>query len=323
MGSAAQDHQGNIAVGYNTSNEEKKPSIVYTGKLNSEPPGQFRSETELVNGTGVQTAFGFRWGDYSALNTDPSDGCSFWITNQYYSAESQNESAFGWLTKIGRFRFSECTDEVSGKFDAFVVNNETSEIISGATIKVFVNQELSSVPHIRISKPTGVIDPVWTPPGTHRVIVSAPGYLTKSYDVAVSGIPNQGTVLDARLDPTAVVLNSDLEIISEGCVANGYVEPSEDITLAVSLKNTGQKATSNLVATLLPTGGTENPGPAQNYGALPASGESVTRNFTFRASSALSCGDEMEMKFQLSDGSLQFPDLIVPLQTGTTECCIR
>ena len=36
MGSAAQDHQGNLAVGFSTSSEDRKPSILYSGKLAGE-----------------------------------------------------------------------------------------------------------------------------------------------------------------------------------------------------------------------------------------------------------------------------------------------
>ncbi|HEX8636445.1 MAG TPA: hypothetical protein VF692_00170, partial [Pyrinomonadaceae bacterium] len=104
MGSAAQDFQGNIAVGYSFGSEEKRPSIVYAGKASSEPPGTFRSEMILIAGTGVQKAFGFRWGDYSAMSVDPRDDCTFWLTNEYYTAESADESDFGWLTRIGKFK---------------------------------------------------------------------------------------------------------------------------------------------------------------------------------------------------------------------------
>ncbi len=39
MGAASQDHEGNLAFSYNTSNEEKQPSIFYSGRLRNEPLG--------------------------------------------------------------------------------------------------------------------------------------------------------------------------------------------------------------------------------------------------------------------------------------------
>jgi hypothetical protein len=62
---------------------------------------QFRDEEALANGTGVQAAFGSRWGDYSSISVDPTDDCTFWVTNEYYTAESQAENPFGWLTRMG------------------------------------------------------------------------------------------------------------------------------------------------------------------------------------------------------------------------------
>ncbi|MDQ2746616.1 MAG: hypothetical protein M3T96_05090, partial [Acidobacteriota bacterium] len=109
IGSAAQDNQGNLAVSYSAASETEKPSIRYSGKLASEPAGSFRAETNLIKGTGVQTGFGYRWGDYSQMTVDPTDDCTFWTTGEYYTAASQAESPYGWLTRIGKFKFSECT----------------------------------------------------------------------------------------------------------------------------------------------------------------------------------------------------------------------
>ncbi|MEP6903661.1 MAG: hypothetical protein ABJA66_18205, partial [Actinomycetota bacterium] len=103
MAAAAQDHQGNIAFEYSFGSDAKRPSIFYSGKLATETVGTFRDETSLVTGSGVQTAFGFRWGNFTGMTVDPVDDCTFWMTNQYYSAASQMESPFSWLTRIGKF----------------------------------------------------------------------------------------------------------------------------------------------------------------------------------------------------------------------------
>ncbi len=316
MGAAAQDHKGNIAVGYSRSNIEKQPAISYTGKLAAEPAGTYRNEADLIAGTGVQTAFGFRWGDYSGLSSDPSDGCSFWITNQYYTLQSQNESPFGWLTRIGKFRFTECTDEALGKIEVFVVNDENNELIENGLVKTYLNGDLNSVPFVRFSKPNGAIDPVWTPAGTHRVVVSAAGFLTKSFDVTVTAIPDQSSLLNARLTPTAVIANSSVAITSESCAANGSIEPSESVTIDLALRNTGFRATNNLVVTLLSGSGVQSPGPPRVYGVLSTSGEIVIRDFSFTASASLQCGNVFDMRFQLNDGAQDLGILTIPVQTG-------
>jgi hypothetical protein len=107
MGSAAQDRQGNIALGYSVSNGSNVfPGIRYTGRLAADPPGQMTlGEGTIIDGTGVQLTTGSRWGDYTSLNVDPTDDCTFWYVNQYI----QTTSLAFWQTHIGAFRLPGCT----------------------------------------------------------------------------------------------------------------------------------------------------------------------------------------------------------------------
>src|SRR3989442_13413504 len=43
-----------------------------------------------------------RWGDYSSLNVDPVDDCTFWYTADYVTAGGLRQ------TRIGTFRFPSC-----------------------------------------------------------------------------------------------------------------------------------------------------------------------------------------------------------------------
>ena len=45
-----------------------------------------QGEGTIVNGTGVQTTVNSRWGDYTSMNVDPVDDCTFWYVNEYYTA---------------------------------------------------------------------------------------------------------------------------------------------------------------------------------------------------------------------------------------------
>jgi uncharacterized repeat protein (TIGR01451 family) len=107
MGSAAMDASGDIALGYSVSDAATVfPGIRYTGRLVTDPAGTMpQGEAVLVNGTGSQTGGGNRWGDYSSMNVDPVDDCTFWYTNEYYGATS----AADWQTRVGSFTFPECT----------------------------------------------------------------------------------------------------------------------------------------------------------------------------------------------------------------------
>jgi len=106
MGSIAMDHVGNLAIGYSVSDSGMNPSIWYVGRLAGDPLNQLpQAEQVLLNGTGSQTTNLSRWGDYSALTVDPSDDCTFWFTTEYLSADG----TFNWHTRIGAFKFSDCT----------------------------------------------------------------------------------------------------------------------------------------------------------------------------------------------------------------------
>ncbi len=110
MGSAAMDWQGNMALGYSVVNGvDVYPGIRYTGRLSDDPLGQMTlGEGTIINGSGVQTTTNSRWGDYSSLNIDPVDDCTFWYVNEYYTAAGQASSAAGWQTRIASFKLPGC-----------------------------------------------------------------------------------------------------------------------------------------------------------------------------------------------------------------------
>lgn len=110
MGSAAQDKQGNMALGYSVVNGvDVYPGIRFTGRLAGDPLGEMGlGEGTVVDGTGVQTTTNSRWGDYSSMNVDPVDDCTFWYTNEYYTAEGQASSPAGWQTRVAAFRMPGC-----------------------------------------------------------------------------------------------------------------------------------------------------------------------------------------------------------------------
>jgi hypothetical protein len=111
MGSAAMDKNGNIALGYSVVNGVNVfPGIRYTARLAGDPLGSMGSQGEgtVINGSGVQTTVNSRWGDYTSLNVDPVDDCTFWYVNEYYTAAGQASSPAGWQTRIASFRLPGC-----------------------------------------------------------------------------------------------------------------------------------------------------------------------------------------------------------------------
>ena len=131
MGSIAQDGAGNIAMGYSVSDSvDVFPGIQYTGRLADDPPNEMTlGEAVLAYGSGVQTGL-TRWGDYSSMNIDPTDDCTFSYTNEYYTSTGQTVgelfdiiipgAGFGrfYQTRIGSFTLPGCVEAKKRKSKA-------------------------------------------------------------------------------------------------------------------------------------------------------------------------------------------------------------
>ncbi len=104
MPTIAQDKQGNIAIGYNISGTGTNPGIRYATRNSGDTLGTMGGEQVLVNGGGTQRSSSNRWGDYASMSVDPSDGCTFWLTGEYYA----NSGSFDFKTRIGSFKVPGC-----------------------------------------------------------------------------------------------------------------------------------------------------------------------------------------------------------------------
>ncbi len=217
MGSAAVDNQGNLAVGYSVSSTSTFPSIRYAGRLATDPPGGlFQGENTLINGSGVQLSTTNRWGDYSALMVDPVDDCTFWYTTEYYTTASQATSTVGWLTRIGSFKFAECTAPAQGTLTGTVTNSANGSPVSGALVQV-------SNGFSRLTDATGNYSLNLTP-GTYSVTVSAFGFNSATATVTI----NDGatTVQDFALTPLPAHTVS-------GHVFDGFNQPIAGATVTI------------------------------------------------------------------------------------------
>ncbi|MEO6404303.1 MAG: hypothetical protein ABIY51_04080, partial [Ferruginibacter sp.] len=101
---------------------------------------------------------------------------------------------------------------------------------------------------------------------------------------------------------TPIIVASSSSLITEGCSpANSAIDPNESVTVSFCLQNSGTGPSTNLVATLLSTGGVTAPSGPQNYGVLINGGSAVCRNFTFTANGT--CGGTIIATLQLQDGA--------------------
>jgi hypothetical protein len=104
MGSIAMDKDGGLALGYSVASGTVFPGIRYAGRLAGDPAGNLTvAETTLLHGGGSQTG-SIRWGNYSTMDVDPVDDCTFWYTTEYYSATS----SAGWRTRVASFQLPSC-----------------------------------------------------------------------------------------------------------------------------------------------------------------------------------------------------------------------
>jgi hypothetical protein len=84
-GSIAMDQDGDIAMAYSCDDSVSLyPCIRYTGRLVGDALGVMTgAEQTAIAGTSPAINCFSRWGDYSDMTIDPTDGITFWHTNQY------------------------------------------------------------------------------------------------------------------------------------------------------------------------------------------------------------------------------------------------
>jgi hypothetical protein len=192
MGSAALDASGNLAVGYSVSSSTLFPSIRVAGRLAGDPAGQLsQGENTMTAGGGSQTHSASRWGDYAALQLDPTDGCTFWFTTEYLTQTSVAD----WHTRIGSFKFPNCTAGPHGDLTGTVTDATNNQPIEGALVSTSSGSTTTDAQgQYQLTLPTG----------TYDVTFSAFGYSSETVNGVV--ITDGGTTTqNAALDPAPSV----------------------------------------------------------------------------------------------------------------------
>ena len=188
MGSTAMDSAGDQAIGYSvvSSSGGLDPTVRIAGRTPSDPAGTLETELNVVTGTGVQEATSNRWGDYSAMQVDPVDDCTFWYTQEYI----KTTGSFNWATRITNFKFANCGNTnpdftISASPSSVTVqqgNNGTSTI-STTPLNGFNNAITLSAS----GQPSGVTVTFGTNP------IPAPGTGSSVMTMAVGGSVTPGT----------------------------------------------------------------------------------------------------------------------------------
>jgi hypothetical protein len=189
MASVAMDNAGDMAIGYSTSSSANFPSIAYAGRLSGDPVNTLaQGETQLFAGGGPQHGelfapqFG-RWGDYTAMQVDPVDDCTFWYTDEYYAATDAPTGI--WHTRIGSFKFPQCTPRPTGLLGGVVTDASTGNPIAKASV--------TAAGYTAITATNGAYQFSPLTPGTYNAIASAPGYFSSSPTTVV--VTNGGNTI--------------------------------------------------------------------------------------------------------------------------------
>lgn len=287
MGSIAMDKAGNIALGYSVSsapaapdaqNPNVYPSIRAAGRLAGDPLGLLpQSELKIRDGNGSQTGHDDdgegRWGDYSAMQVDPTDGCTFWYTQEYV----QTTGGFNWQTRVASFKFPTCNPA-----DVSITKAASpSPAVAGGELRwnlVAKNNGPDAADNVTVvdDLPAGNVPFSVTPPGcaiSGQHVECALGTLANGasvpiqirtqvdpdYDVAAGGpspLTDEATVKADQFDPdtannkaaASVTVNEQSDLaVSKSCDSNVLAGEAGDCT--VYIDNNGPSTARNVVLT--------------------------------------------------------------------------
>jgi hypothetical protein len=185
MGSIALDQSGDMGLAYSVSSSSLHPEIHYTGRLAGDPVGQMtQGEGTVINGAGSQSGQNLsRWGDYSSIAVDPSDGCTFIVANEYIPATG----AFNWATRIASFKFPSCGGTATNDF-SLSASPSTVAVTAGGS-------------------------------GTSTISTAVTSGSAQSVALSVSGLPSGAT---ASFNPTSVTAGGSSTLtLNSGTAAAG------------------------------------------------------------------------------------------------------
>jgi hypothetical protein len=252
MGSMAEDKNADIALGYSASSSSIHPAIRFTGRIPSDPLGTMETEASILESTGSQTSGLSRWGDYTAMQIDPTDDCTFWYVDQY----EKTSGTYNWHTGIASFVFSSCSGTPSFTLSASPSsltisqgNNGTSSITVNAA-----NGFNGSVTLSAAGLPSGVtagFSPNPTSTTSTLTLTASPTATTGTVPVTVNGtsgslngstpitltVTGSGGGAAVSLSPTS---------LTWGTVVVGVTAPGKLVTLTNS--GTGTLNISSIAA---------------------------------------------------------------------------
>jgi hypothetical protein len=202
------------------------------------------------------------------------------LTNDLFTASGQSRTFTGIVVSNSKpvritLTWTDAPGSTSG--NAYKNNLDLTVVINGTTYRGNVFSGANSIAGGSADVRNNA-ESVFLPAGTTGSVAITIGATSINSD----GVPNYGTALDQDFALVAynvsetqspAIATAGSALIAESCGAgNSAVDPSENVTVALALRNVGTANTTNVVATLQTSGGVTSPSGAQNYGALTAGG---------------------------------------------------
>jgi hypothetical protein len=281
MASLAEDQNMDIGLGYSASSSSIYPGIRFTGRVPTDPLGTMETEANILTGTGAQVGSdAYRWGDYTAMQVDPSDDCTFWYVDQY----QQINGTFDWDTNISSFIFSGCG--VQNPNFSLSANPGSVTVAQGnsVTSTITVNDEDGFSGSVQLSAsglPSGVTaqfvpNPTTT---TSTLTLSASGSAaTGTVTVTVSGVSgtlNNSTTLSLTVNPVVTGVAVSPTALSFSTTVVGATSKAKTTTL------TNSSSATLDISSITTSGDFAQSTSTKPCGATLAAGKSCVIDVTF------------------------------------------
>ena len=273
------DVQGNIGMGYSTMSGPTTPTIVrvgsrYTGRFANDPDNTMTIAEEVI-ADGNGNIPGFRYGDYSKIDVDPSDDKTFWFVNEYMNNGGAN--VVGVFKIAPNFANDTGVVSIDSPSDGLLGASEQVTV----TIFNFGENSQSNIPVNLTIDGTSIADEVFAGPLASSE--NAQYTFTATGDFSIEG---QTYVVEASTglgsdedDSNDLTTESITHMFANDIGATAITEPlsgeglgNEAIT--ITIENFGGAAQSNFDVSYTIDGGTPvvetftgsvNPGETENY----------------------------------------------------------
>ena len=269
LGSAAQDKQGNLAMGFSLSSTTVSPSIRVAGRLVGDAAGTLgQGESSVVAGGGSQTdnsgAGRNRWGDYASMSIDPTDDCTFWFTTEYMVA---NGGFSTWSTRVASFKYPGCGGTTTPDFTITPSPASLTVPAGGSATSSIGTTAIGTAGAVNLSVAVSPAGPTVslsatsiTAGNSSTLTFSAGSAAAGNYSVTVTG--TEGSAIHSATIAVTISSAGTADFSIAAAPSSLSIVQGGSGTSAISTAVVGNAGTVNLAATVSPAGPTVSLSPA-------------------------------------------------------------